>query len=121
MFSQQGRGQRQRNPDAERGGDESQARSDASAPITDAAASEREEGTPNEELLRLLLCVDDGRLKATLKQEMLRNINDDRELFTHLRQLYFIKRGWLTLRSIGTVSLAQVSCQQENQIFIDID
>jgi hypothetical protein len=104
VFGQQDVGQQHPDSDVEQGRHESTRCSGRPAPI----ASEREEENQKQEGLHLLLCVDDGRAQTTLKHEVLQNINDDRELFNHLRKQYFIKRSWFTLRSIGAVALAQV-------------
>jgi hypothetical protein len=66
-------------------------------------------GTTESEKIRLLLCIDDGRSKSMLKQEVLKNIKSDFELFDHLHKQYFTDYRWFTVRSIGMVSLAHVS------------
>ena len=81
---------------------------DRPTPIVNVSASEQEDEIPEQEVPRLLLCVNDGRSKTTLQQEMLQNIDDDRGLFNHLRNQYFSKRNWFALRSIGALALAQV-------------
>jgi hypothetical protein len=76
-------------------------------PIT---KSEQVEGDcATEEQIRLLLCIDDGRSKSILKQEVIRNIKSDFELFDYLHNQYFTNYRWFTVRSIGMVSLAHVS------------
>ena len=109
MFRQQDVDQQQPGSDAELGEQELQTPSGGSAPITTAGVSGSEDGIPEQEALRLLLCVDDRRAKTTLEQEVLQNINDDRELFIHLRNQYYKKRDWFSLRSVGALSLAQVT------------
>jgi hypothetical protein len=116
VFRQEDGGQQQPHSDAEQGAHESQAPYGRPAPVANASAAEREDGNLKQEALRLLLCVNDGRAKTTLKQEVLRNINDDRELFTHLRKEYFMKRSWFTLRSIGALTLAQVGFQEQTDL-----
>jgi len=114
VFRQQDVDQQQPGPDAELGEHELQTPS-GSAPITNAEVPGSETGIPEQEALRLLLCVDDGRAKTTLEQEVLQNINDDRELFTYLRKQYYRKRDWFSLRSVGALSLAQVTSVQTKQ------
>jgi hypothetical protein len=116
VFRQQDGGQQQPHSEAEQGAHEQQAPFGRPAPGANAAAAEREDGNLEQEALRLLLCVDDGRAKTTLKQEVLQNINDDRELFTHLRKEYFMKTSWFTLRSIGALTLAQVCFQEQTDM-----
>jgi hypothetical protein len=58
----------------------------------------------SKDTLRLLLCSTSG-----LHQEVLKSINDDRELFIYLRRQFFSKRAWFTFRSVGAVSLTKVS------------
>lgn len=106
LFSQ--RAQQQSRSDAEQGGQDRSSTHESTHTI-DAETSAGADGEAKLEALRLLLCVDDGRAKATLKQEILLNINDDRDLFTYLRKQYFTKRTWFALRCISAVSLAQVS------------
>ena len=89
FFRQPHRGQQQPHSDAEQGGHELQ----PLAPIADIGAFGNENAISGQEALRLLLCVDDGRAKTTLKQEVLQNINDDRKLFEYLRDQYFTKRS----------------------------
>jgi hypothetical protein len=89
-FRQQDESQQQPHSDAEQGEHELQTHFGRPAPSVNAAA---EGGNPEQEALRVLLCVDDGRAKTTLQQEILQDINDDRELFTHLRNQYFSKRN----------------------------
>ena len=108
VFRQEGGGQQQPPSDAEQGGHELQAPLSEPTPISDADPTGTNAETPKDEDLRLLLCVADGRAKTTLKQEVLQNINDDRELFIYVRKQYFTKRNWFALRSVGAVSLAQV-------------
>lgn len=116
VFRQQDGGQQQRYSDAEEGGHELQAPFSGPAPIANAGASERESETPKQEALRLLLCVDEGRAKTTLKQVVLQHIKDDCELFTCVREHHFMKRGWFTLRSVGAVSLTQVGFQDRTEL-----
>jgi hypothetical protein len=116
VFRQQDGGQQQRCSDAEEGRPELQAPFGGPAPIADAEVSERVNETPKQEALRLLLCVDEGRAKPTLKQVVLQNIKDDCELFTCVRELHFMKRGWFTLRSVGAVSLTQVGFQGRTEL-----
>lgn len=59
--------------------------------------------------VRLLLCIDKGRSRTILRQEVLQNITSDFELFDHLHKHYCRKSRWLTVRCVGMVSLAQVS------------
>jgi hypothetical protein len=66
-------------------------------------------GITESEKTRLLLCIDDGRSKSILKQEVLENIKSDFELFDYLHKQYFTNYQWFTVRSIGMVSLAHVS------------
>ena len=116
VFRQQDKGQQRPDSDTEQGEHELQRYLDRSAPIVNVPASEREDEISEQEAPRLLLCVDDGRAKTTLQQEMLQNINDDRELFTHLRNQYFSKRNWFALRSIGALTLAQVGSQERTDL-----
>jgi hypothetical protein len=116
LLRQQDVRQQQPHSDAELGGHELQAPSCGLDPITDAKASERENANPAQEALRLLLCVEDRRARTTLKQEVLQNINDDRELFTYLRNQYFMKRSWFALRSVGVLSLAQVGLPKQTHL-----
>jgi 5-hydroxyisourate hydrolase-like protein (transthyretin family) len=81
-FLQQDEGQQRPYLDAEQGGHELQTCSGRPALTVNTATSEREDETPKQEVLRLSLCVDDGRAKPKLEQEVLQNSNDDRELFT---------------------------------------
>ena len=113
ILCQQDAGQRQLRSDAELGGYESQVPSFELAPIADVRASRRECENSEQAALRLLLYVDDRTAKTTLKQEILRNINDDRELFFYLRSQYFTKWSWFSLRSIGALSLAQVGLPKQ--------
>ena len=108
VFRQQNTGQQRPDSDTELGEHELQTYLDRPTPIVNVSASEREDEIPEQEVPRLLLCVNDGRSKTTLQQEMLQNIDDDRGLFSHLRNQYFSKRNWFALRSIGALALAQV-------------
>lgn len=76
-------------------------------------------GTAGSEKIRLLLCVDDGRSKSMLKQEVLENIKSDFELFDYLHKQYFTNCRWFTVRSIGMVSLAHVSLLRTYEASID--
>lgn len=104
-------GQQQPYPDAEQGERAVQTYSGRPDLSVDAVANELEVENPDKGALRLLLCVADGGAKTKLEQKELQNINDDRELFTYLRKQYFKKRNWFTLRSVGALTLAQVSFQ----------
>lgn len=77
-------------------------------PSTESVQVEENDMTESEKI-RLLLCIDDGRSKSMLKQEVLENIKSDFELFDFLHKQYFTNYRWFTVRSIGMVSLAHVS------------
>lgn len=113
VLRQENAGQQQPRSNPELGEHESQVPSCELAPIANVWASGRGCENPEQVAIRLMLCVDDRRAKTTLKQEVLRNISDDRELFIYLRNQYFMKRSWFSLRSIGTLSLAQVGLREQ--------
>ncbi|KAM0420971.1 hypothetical protein ACHAPT_011214 [Fusarium lateritium] len=66
--------------------------------------------SPSQEVLHLLLCIDKGEPLTRLHQECLYGINEDKQLFSFLRDQYLKHRklsSWFSLRSVKSVSLAR--------------
>lgn len=67
------------------------------------------EGTP----MHLLLCISTGSLGAILDQKLINFLNNDRELFALLQEVYFHQRGklrsWFSLRAPVGVNFVEVS------------
>lgn len=104
--------------EAERGECELQTRSGIPRPVHTTAAFERgfegREGEP----LRLLVCVNaQGKLKLT--QEDLQHINDDRQLFQHLRKRLLANQHRITLNDIKSITFAKVGFQERHRLTWD--
>lgn len=104
----QGRNRQVSRADTEQGPAVAELTDSVQAPSTESVQVEGSDTTESEKI-RLLLCIDDGRSKSMLKQEVLENIKSDFELFDYLHKQYFTSYRWFTVRSIGMVSLAHVS------------
>jgi len=96
--------------EAERGGCKLQKRSGVPRPDHTTAAFEREFEGREGEHLRLLVCVN-AQMKLKLTQEDLRDINDDRQLFRHLRKRLLANQHRVTLQGIKSFTLAKVGFQ----------
>lgn len=116
--SRQGGDGRMTDSEAERGECELQTRSGVSRPVDTTAAFGRgfegREGEP----LRLLVCVNaQGKLK--LMQEDLQHINDDRQLFQHLRKRLLANQHRITLNDIKSITFAKVGFQERHRLTWD--
>ena len=118
MLHRRGGDKRMTDSEAQRGTHGLQTRSGTSGPVNAVAASEREIRGPEEEPLRLLVCVNDT-INLTWTYEDLRDINDDRELIHHLRKRLSIFQNRFIPKGIKAISLAKVSFQTACCIFQD--
>ena len=112
----QGRNRQGSRADTEQGTKEVESTDNLQNPSTNSGHNQGSGATESEKI-RLLLCVDDGRSKSMLKQEVLENIKSDFELFDYLHKQYFTNCRWFTVRSIGMVSLAHVSLLRTHMKF----
>ncbi|KAF5000625.1 hypothetical protein FDECE_11162 [Fusarium decemcellulare] len=75
----------------------------------------------DETALYLLMCIDRGRHFTGLYQNVLRNVENDFQLFQFLREQSFQNRGirpWLTFRTVQAVSLARF--EVDNSQFAEV-
>ena len=65
-----------------------------------------------QESLHLLCCIEKGRYRIDLHQELITNISDDRSLFRTLRRVYHDQRGrmrpYWSLRSVHSIHFMKV-------------
>lgn len=110
VSSRRGKDGKMTDSEAEQGGCELQTPSGVSRPVDATAAFERGFEGPEGEPLRLLVCVND-QSKLKLTQEYLHDINDDRQLFHHLRKRLLAYQHRVTLKDIKSFTLAKVGFQ----------
>jgi len=112
MLHRRGGDKRMTNSEAQRGTYGLKTCSGTFSPVDATAASESEIRGPEEEPLRLLVCVNDTT-KLSWTYEDLRDITDDRELIHHLRKRVYVTENRFNFKGIKTISLAKVGFQAD--------